>query len=1042
MQNVQNADIQRVMNLVDIYRTKVGKESSTAKELAEEYKAQYDAQIDFAYNLYEQCGIDGYSIDIHLPEDAVDQIRANEQLLGYFYKQIAGKDADQRVLAYMLAEEYDSSIFTEEENSFLMSHFAEMVNYIIQTPNNDLKAIESDDRNDINLLPTEVLALVKERITIPSGSRIYNPFTGLAQLACLYKDCSFFCEESYMSFFKRWNAYCDKIREAEHIVEHKVDENKLYAWMKVALYANNVDAIVIEDGTMPLNYNALLAYIPYIPTAIPNHAYGRVGDEPSDPNMISKLLLAYQGMDDGGKMILILPTDYLWEKKVITSGEKTTYELELGHLWKQLVIDNSLVEIVQLPAVMGKTIYEAEHCIIVAEKGYKGKDVTFIDARYASQKSDGFLFKQTLDLDALHAMIENGGKEDNTGLRKYIQIRRTEINSDLLVPQVYVLEKPSEYDAPVLLTELCSLGTTHIYDVNKNLPEDTPWVESRDLSETFRGALDLSSLQKAGCPNNPEGWKYGNKKLSKFGLFTFGNEYTNEDIHISKYRNCRYIDGSQDVVLFKLSKEGITTALINATGKAIAVSPDIHVLYPNPQIDALSLLAIINLPIVYRQIGVYEQFGLYGPYGYFDEILVPTEKLLILDGKKKLVEEKKEYNTLKEKYYAQKTEYINEVRMRKHDMGQYIFELVNIEDLMRYYVENRDKEQNFCQELETLLDNFRSSLGELSTLLDNLSKEEQFGEPEIFNIDEFLSNLSNRHKADGFKIDYSRDESSIKRYYQKMYKGQSSILDDYIPEEDTDSVADFIPEEDTDSIVDYIPEEDTDSIADFIPEEDTDSIVDYIPEENIDSIDDYVPEENTDSIDDYVPEEDIDSIDDYVPEENTDSIDDYVPEEDTDFIDDYIPEENIDSIDDFIPEEDTDNLYLAGGDISLSKRIYSLPNLFVSPNDIQRLVSNIVDNARKHGFTDHVRKDYEIKVSLSIDVEKNMFQIDFKNNGNPLLEGMNKMRYGIKGEKAGKTAGTGLGGNYVKSFADHYGGDYDIFMEDGWTVVRIYLPIK
>ena len=88
---------------------------------------------------------------------------------------------------------------------------------------------------------------------------------------------------------------------------------------------------------------------------------------------------------------------------------------------------------------------------------------------------------------------------------------------------------------------------------------------------------------------------------------------------------------------------------------------------------------------------MYEQYGLYGSYGHLNEILVPTEKLLILDGKKKLIEEEKEYNTLKEKYYAQKTEYINEVRMRKHDMGQYIFELVNIEDLMRYFIENRDK---------------------------------------------------------------------------------------------------------------------------------------------------------------------------------------------------------------------------------------------------------------------------------------------------------------------------------------------------------------
>ena len=71
-----------------------------------------------------------------------------------------------------------------------------------------------------------------------------------------------------------------------------------------------------------------------------------------------------------------------------------------------------------------------------------------------------------------------------------------------------------------------------------------------------------------------------------------------------------------------------------------------------------------------------------------------------------------------------------------------------------------------------------------------------------------------------------------------------------------------------------------------------------------------------------------------------------------------------------------------------------------------------------------------------------MFKIDFKNNGNPLPEGMNKMRYGIKGEKAGKTAGTGVGGSYVKKFVEHYGGDYDVFMEGDWTVIRIVLPIK
>ena len=988
MQNVQNADVQRVMNLVDLYRTKVGKESKKAKDLAEEYKRQYDAEIDFAYSLHEQ-GIEGYCLDIRIPEEDVDAIRANEQLLGYFYKEVAGDNVDSDVLSYFLAEKYDPSFFTDEEDSFLKSHFTEMVNYIIETPNNDLQAVEGDDRNDIDLLPKEVLNLVKERFTIPSGSKVYNPFTGFAQLACLYKDCSFFCEESYMSFYKRWNAHCDKLRETEHIVESKVDENKLHAWMKVALYANNIEAFVVEEGSIPQNYDAVVSYIPYIPRAIPNLLHV-MGDEPSDPDIINKIVSAYQNLANGGKMILIIPTEYLWEKKIIAFGEKTAYSLVLETLWKQVIDDNSLVEVIQLPSVMGKSFYNEEHCIVIAEKGCESKDVSFMDARFASLKSDGKLFKQSLDLDALHSMIENGGKEGNSGLRKFVEIPKNKINPNLLVPQVYVLEKPSESDHPVPLTELCSLGMAHIYDVKENLPEDTPWVESGSLSTTFRGALDLSSLEKAGCPNNPKGWKYGNRRLSKFGLFAFGNEYTNEDIHISKYRNCRYIDGSQDVVLIKISKEGINTALINATGKAIAVSPDIHVLYPNPQIDALSLLAIINLPIVYRQIGVYEQYGLYGSYGHLNEILVPTEKLLILDGKKKLIEEEKEYNTLKEKYYAQKTEYINEVRMRKHDMGQYIFELVNIEDLMRYFIENRDKEKDYCQEIENLLDNFKTSLGELSTLLADLSKEEQFGDPEDFPLDNYLSQLMNRHKADGFKIIYERDVESIRRYNSNLYEKES--VDDIRDENDTLSVND-IQDEDSTLYVDDIQDEDSTLYVDDIQDEDDTLYVDDIQDE-----------------DDTLYVDDIQDVDDNDIQDDGDSL----------------------SVNDLIVLDN--NIVKSISD--------SIPTIKIAKNDVQRAVNNIIDNARKHGFGGLKNNNNEIRIKLAIDTEKNMFQIDFRNNGKPLPDGMDKMRYGLKGEKAGETGGTGIGGSYVKSFVEHYGGDYDVFIEDGWTVVRLFLPIK
>lgn len=109
--------------------------------------------------------------------------------------------------------------------------------------------------------------------------------------------------------------------------------------------------------------------------------------------------------------------------------------------------------------------------------------------------------------------------------------------------------------------------------------------------------------------------------------------------------------------------------------------------------------------------------------------------------------------------------------------------------------------------------------------------------------------------------------------------------------------------------------------------------------------------------------------------------------------------------------------------------------------DFERLVRNIIENAVSHGFTDPNRDDYSLFIRLSIDFDKYMFQIDFLNNGTPLPAGMNKMRYGLLGEKAGLTGKTGRGGYIVKSIVEHYHGDYDVFIDGPNTVVRILLPI-
>lgn len=119
--------------------------------------------------------------------------------------------------------------------------------------------------------------------------------------------------------------------------------------------------------------------------------------------------------------------------------------------------------------------------------------------------------------------------------------------------------------------------------------------------------------------------------------------------------------------------------------------------------------------------------------------------------------------------------------------------------------------------------------------------------------------------------------------------------------------------------------------------------------------------------------------------------------------------------------------------------------VFMAEDDLKRLCDNIVYNAVKHGFTDPSRNDYKLDIRLTVESKRDMFQIDFVNNGSPLPDGMNKLRYGLRGEKAGVTGGTGEGGYIVKSIVEHYGGDYDIFCETSGnislTTVRVLLPI-
>ena len=885
MQNAQNTEIQqRVINLVELYRTRVGVESKIAQEAKADCECWEKLNEEMAMEAFDagESFFGGMYGEGSHTEVWIKHLKVNEQLLGHFYAEVAGENAEQDVLDQLLPDVYDKTIFTEEEESFLKLHFKEMVNYIILTPCDDnLKWVHRHDSKDAFTIPREVLELISSRVEIASGSKVYYPNTFFAQLANLFDGSTFYVD------------------------------TMAYAWTRVATYANSVNTRELAECTMPQSYDAIVSYLPTIS---------------KDSETIKHLCDAYNNLPSGGKLILLCPSILLAEDsdsryrnmlieeaKSFAKRKKDSDMDDICASFRRMLVESqSIKEIIQLPRIMSSGTY----CLLIAEKDQTDNSATLIDARTASNDIDTKHRKLSFDMAKFDAIMENDGKDPNTGLRKVVRVSTEYLSQHLLVPEVYTIERPSETEHPVPLSSLCTLESTSVRDVQFDLPEDTPWITMSDLTPLFTGDMNLSDIRKADCPNNPpfvEGSEdYAFDKGGKFIDTIWAQMDTKKGHHVLEYRQCTFLNGNTDAVLYERSeKHGIRVAVVQATGKPYAVSKGILVFCPKNSIDANSLAAILRMPIVSRQLTVYENYGV---GTHLDDILVPTDKRVIGDELYRMKREKSVTNELGDKVQAMKTEYINEVRMRKHDMRPHMKQLNSAKNLMQYYVDNMDTIDDVKQNLNHQLIRFRDALSHLSDLIENLSDEEKFGKPERFSLTEYFEKMITEsiHKED--ILSFRVDSDAIGSYFTKQ-------------------------------------------INDF--------------------------------------------------------------------------REHMKAV-------------LETKDKNILKEQFSFHQLSyvnIAPLDFDRMVQNIIENARKHGFTDPTRDDYMIWINLSVDEKRDMYIIDFMNNGTPLPEGMSKARYGIKGEKAGLTGGTGTGGYIVKSIVTHYGGDYDVFYKDGITTIRIYLPI-
>ncbi len=122
-----------------------------------------------------------------------------------------------------------------------------------------------------------------------------------------------------------------------------------------------------------------------------------------------------------------------------------------------------------------------------------------------------------------------------------------------------------------------------------------------------------------------------------------------------------------------------------------------------------------------------------------------------------------------------KTEYINTVRIRKHDMMPYIREMGSVARRIRNYVENSGN-PDLIQKTESLLIKFDSAFKGLSEIVRIFSQEDQFGSPEKVDIDKCLRDFVRTHKDDdtNFSIGYHRDDNALREYgITKLTKRES-----------------------------------------------------------------------------------------------------------------------------------------------------------------------------------------------------------------------------------------------------------------------------
>lgn len=620
-------------------------------------------------------------------------------LLGYVYLKAAGDNAGNRVVRELKADTIDTSIVTESELDTLVSQGSKVVDYVLSKTN-------------LPMIPREWIHLVLDNILhITKDDTIYFPFAD-AILSEVHPEIEYTCEYT-------WDPV-GALGKVRSFFKHP-----------------NMTYMHRDSWYRKEKYNHIFTMLYFNP------------EGHSTPDVIKSLFLR---LNDGGEMAVIIPAGYL--KPFDDDDEnETTYRF--------LLDEHAISNVILLPPSGIRAFARVQYAIVHITKPYKtavyfndGVNNCTVNNLYVTLKDYsnfvvdnrkfGSIYR--LDLEAIkdaentsrvHSVTDEFEPADSFKISIPVNdlMNADRIN---LYPKYHLMRTKilQNKEKGVELVPLCEI--TEIYkNVNVNREGRRPIIRVQNLADSIlQGKKDFSELKLSERPRVLP-------VLLEDNLLLVTLEGQSLRPTIFEYHEGSEIAYFEKIVPLKVSPR-VNVEYLQSELASDFVQEQVEAYHTNPNRPCISRWFLKNILI--RIPNLKEQ----------EKILRERKEALSAELIKKLGIENEELRN------ARYNEFVREMRVRKHAIGQVLNELSPAIDMLFICKEKNNgvlrgsdivsKRSGYT--VDEYLQKIRSLVNKIEYMVDSLTNEyKPKGEIKEYNVVQLIEEYFQNHSiTDGFEV--------------------------------------------------------------------------------------------------------------------------------------------------------------------------------------------------------------------------------------------------------------------------------------------------